>query len=198
LFAGLVDFLQRRSAIDNAVSVRSVRSLGTRPMPKSRACLDRALWRIAWHPSCLIHGMSSPMPTLKSVPMPEHQGDELQAESRPLQVFEHRALQTSDQAIHLERCAVFDLIVVTTGMSVYELIVLRGEQGEVLVRGGNHFPEFCQARLVGSTAGGNALKLLTIDIGLRMEFQMAASMVVTTSAVRTLLVRRVDSAAETS
>jgi hypothetical protein len=107
-------------------------------------------------------------------------------------VVEHRALRSTREAIHLDECSDADFIVVTTRTSVYELVVLRGEKGEVLVRGGNQFPEFCQARLTGSTAGGSALKLLTIDRGLRMEFQVGASMVVTTSPVCHLALHAAD------
>lgn len=42
----------------------------------------------------------------------------------------------------------------------------------MLVRGGRKFPEFCRVVFIESTAGGTALKINTIDIGLRMEFHV--------------------------
>jgi hypothetical protein len=55
---------------------------------------------------------------------------------------------------------------------VYELTVLRGTDGDVLVRGGRAFPEFRHARLEGSTAGGSALSVRSVDVGRRMELQV--------------------------
>src|SRR5438128_11756470 len=68
--------------------------------------------------------------------------------------FDHRALPPSSDAICLDSCEQFEKIFVNTRHSVYELIVLHGDIGDVLVRGGSKFPEFCRVRLVGSTAGG--------------------------------------------
>jgi hypothetical protein len=65
--------------------------------------------------------------------------------------------------------------------SVYELIVLRGDEGDVLVRGGSHFTEFRRVLFVGSIADGGSLYPRTIDIGLRMQF-MCRDRLVTTSA----------------
>jgi hypothetical protein len=52
--------------------------------------------------------------------------------------------------------------------SVYELIVRRADDGEVLVRGGGHFTEFRRVLFLGSIAEGSLLAQRTIDIGLRM------------------------------
>jgi hypothetical protein len=75
-------------------------------------------------------------------------------------------------AVHLDSCREFDRIVVRTRHSVYELTVLRGTDGDVLVRGGRAFPEFRHARLEGSTAGGSALSVRSVDVGRRMELQV--------------------------
>jgi hypothetical protein len=74
---------------------------------------------------------------------------------------------------------------VNTRSSVYELIVLRGDQGDVLVRGGRQFPDFCRARFIGSIADGGSLQPWTIDIGLRMQF-ICGDRLVITSAVESL------------
>ena len=98
-------------------------------------------------------------------------------------------------SIDLGSCAARETIVINTRASVYELIVLRGDQGEVLVRGGSHFTEFPRVLFVGSTADGRSLNLRTIGIGLRMQF-IYVDTLVTTSAVQSLS-RRPASAAST-
>jgi hypothetical protein len=88
-------------------------------------------------------------------------------------------------SIDLGSCAARETIVVNTRASVYELIVLRGDEGDVLVRGGSHFPEFRRVLFVGSTPNGRSLQPRTIDIGLGMQF-ICVDVVVTTSAVQSL------------
>lgn len=96
-------------------------------------------------------------------------------------VFDRRMLHTSSDAIRLASCRQYDTIEVNTRRSVYELIVLNGKTGDVLVRGGSQFPEFRRALFVGSTADGRALKVNTIDVGLRMEFHRGHETVVTSA-----------------
>ena len=96
-------------------------------------------------------------------------------------LFDDRVLHTTANAIQLASCRQFETIVVTTRRSVYEIIVLHGKAGDILVRGGSGFPEFRHALFVGSTANGRALKLNTIDIGLRMELHLGDGSVVTSA-----------------
>jgi hypothetical protein len=98
-------------------------------------------------------------------------------------------------SIYIDSCAARETIVINTRASVYELIVLRGDEGDVLVRGGSHFTEFRRALFVGSTADGGSLHPRTIDIGLRMQFICGDRRVIT-SAVQSLS-RRPASAAST-
>ena len=86
-------------------------------------------------------------------------------------------------SIDLGSCAVPETIVVTTRASVYELIVLRGDEGDVLVRGGSHFTEFRRVLFVGSTADSGLFHPRTIGIALRMQF-ICGDQLVTTSAVQ--------------
>ena len=55
-------------------------------------------------------------------------------------------------SIHIDSCAELETIVVKTRSSVYELVVLRGDRGDVLLRGGRHFEEFRRVRFLGSIA----------------------------------------------
>jgi hypothetical protein len=106
-------------------------------------------------------------------------------------VVEPGLMPTSADAVHLNSCSPLETLVVNTRSSVYELIVLQGERGEVFVRGGKLLPEFRRARFVGSTTGGTALKLNTIDLGLRMEFNLGGQIMVT-SAVHAISRQRPD------
>jgi hypothetical protein len=60
-------------------------------------------------------------------------------------------------------------LAVRTTNSVYEITVLNGQTGEVLLRGGEYFPVRTPVRLEGSTCGGSILKRRGIYVGLRME-----------------------------
>jgi hypothetical protein len=61
-------------------------------------------------------------------------------------------------------------LLVATRNSVYQVIPLRWGGSEVLVQGGQFFPEATKARLVGSTFGGSFLKMHWINIGMHLEF----------------------------
>ena len=88
-------------------------------------------------------------------------------------------------SICVDCMASHESIVVVTRGSIYELTVLRGDRGEVLVRGGRQFPELRQVWFLGSMAQDGSCHLLTIDIGLRMKFALGNTFVVT-SPVRSL------------
>jgi hypothetical protein len=77
-----------------------------------------------------------------------------------------------DDAIDLESCSELEWIVVRTRASVYDVIVLSGREGEVMIRGGRFFPEFRRASLSGSIVGRSAVKLRTICVGTLLEFRV--------------------------
>jgi len=95
--------------------------------------------------------------------------------------FERWAAPPSDDAIRLDSCRRFETIVVRTRHSVYELIVLSGDEGDVLLRGGRAFPGFRRARLAGSSAGGSALSWRTLDVGRHMELHLDGEHFVTST-----------------
>jgi hypothetical protein len=99
--------------------------------------------------------------------------------SEPATTIDGWVRRADDDAINLGGCEPFQRIKVKTRRSVYELIVLAGRAGEVLVRGGRFFPEFREAILTGSTAGGSALKPRSLGVGLCMEFIVGDRVVVT-------------------
>jgi hypothetical protein len=62
---------------------------------------------------------------------------------------------------------------------LYDLVVLSGDTGSVLIRGGDLFPEFHPATITGSLFHGVAIKLGAIAVGLNLEFIVDGRSVVT-------------------
>lgn len=100
--------------------------------------------------------------------------------------------RTPGAAIRLASCRHVETIVVNTLRSAYEIVVLDGATGDILVRGGSDFPEFRRAVFVGSTAGGHALRVNTIDIGWRMEFHVGPLTVLTSPVASVLRTQNGD------
>jgi hypothetical protein len=73
------------------------------------------------------------------------------------------------KGIQLDQLAELETLTVRTQNSVYEITVLCGRTGEVLVRGGQFFPEWTPALLTGSTFGGSLLRSGGIYLGMKME-----------------------------
>jgi hypothetical protein len=84
-------------------------------------------------------------------------------------------------AIHLDSCVPFERIVVRTRRSDYEVVVLPGNDGEVLVRGGLMFGEFRRATLTGSTFGGSAIRVGMIEVGGQLELRVDGQPIVTST-----------------
>jgi hypothetical protein len=89
--------------------------------------------------------------------------------------------------VHLEQLNALDRVTVRTQNNTYEIVISSSSTGEVLVRGGQFFPDFTTVRLAGSTLGGSFLKLRSIHPGFRIEFSVGQGVVVT-SPVRTITV----------
>jgi hypothetical protein len=96
---------------------------------------------------------------------------------------DQRAPCTRTDGIRLNSCRRFQTIVVNTSTSVYELIVLEGNAGDVLVQGGSRLPEFRRACFIGSVAPGSALKANCIEVGRPMRF-FASDRIIVTSPVK--------------
>jgi hypothetical protein len=88
--------------------------------------------------------------------------------------------------VSLDTCSPFEALFVTTKKNVYEIVVLSGRSGEVLVRGGRLFPNFQRAILLGSTAGGSALKMRCIEADLNVELSSDGK-VIRTSRVQSVV-----------
>jgi len=77
-------------------------------------------------------------------------------------------LQWND-GVQIDQIEELTTLAVQTSNTLYEITVLNGHTGEVLVRGGGFFPVRTPVRLEGSTCGGSILKKRGIYVGLRME-----------------------------
>jgi hypothetical protein len=93
--------------------------------------------------------------------------------------FEDLATSLPDDGIQLDSCPAFERIVVRTDRSMYDIVVLSGDTGEVMVRGGRFFPEFRRATIAGSIVGHSAVKLGSIYVGFRMELHADGKVFVT-------------------
>src|SRR5688572_7497562 len=95
-----------------------------------------------------------------------------------------------DNGLHIDQLTALDRLTVLTQHSTYDIVIVSPASGEVLVRGGEFFPEFTSVRLAGSTLGGSFLKMRSVHLGFRIEFAVGRGVIVT-SPVRTISVASV-------
>jgi hypothetical protein len=81
--------------------------------------------------------------------------------------------------VQVDRMDDMDKLVIQTRNSLYEIIIIDGPTGEILVRGGQFFPELTPARLAGATLGGSFCKMHGIYAGFRMEINSNGKRTVT-------------------
>jgi hypothetical protein len=89
------------------------------------------------------------------------------------------------QGIQLETVPDLTKLEIQTQNSIYEVTVICGRTGDVLIRGGQFFPEFTQARLAGSSLGGSFLKIRGIYLGFKLEIHCGERFILT-SRVRAI------------
>ena len=82
--------------------------------------------------------------------------------------------------VQVDQMEDMETLVVRTRNSLYEIVVIDGPSGEILVRGGQFFPELTPARLAGATLGGCFCKMRGIYAGFRMEITANDQRTVTT------------------
>jgi len=82
--------------------------------------------------------------------------------------------------VQVDRMEDMEKLVIRTQNSLYEIIIIDGPSGEILVRGGQFFPELTPARLAGATLGGSFCKMRGIYAGFRMEINANGQRTVTT------------------
>ncbi len=82
--------------------------------------------------------------------------------------------------VQIDRLEEMEKLFVETANSTYEITVIDGPSGEIMVRGGRYFPELTPARLAGATLGGSFCKMRGIYTGFRMEINANGQRTVTT------------------
>jgi hypothetical protein len=82
--------------------------------------------------------------------------------------------------VDLSGLAGLEQFAVRTRNTTYEITVLTPATGEVLVRGGQFFPEHTRAELAGCSLGGSFLKVRAIFPGFFMELVHGGQRIVTT------------------
>jgi len=83
------------------------------------------------------------------------------------------------EGVQLETMADMERLTVQTENSTYEITVICGRTGDILVRGGRFFPEFTAARLAGSSLGGSFLKLRGVYAGFNLEIHFDKRLIIT-------------------
>ena len=91
----------------------------------------------------------------------------------------------AQEGIKLDSLEFGTVILVRTRFSQYRLTVLNGPSGDVFIEGGNMLHGMTAARIDGATAGGSALKLGWIGVGLQIELTVGGVRF-TTSPVRSI------------
>jgi len=124
-------------------------------------------------------------------PAPKTSSHEPGAEARAAVTLDAWSRHEWADGLQIDRLAPLETIEARTRNSVYELVVIDGRNGDVLVTGGQFFPTATRVRLNGCTAGGSCLKWRGVYCGFRLEFQVGSEVVVTT---RVQSIARVDRA----
>ena len=88
------------------------------------------------------------------------------------------------EGVQLERMQDMETLAVGTENSLYEITVISGQAGDILIRGGKFFPEFTPAKLAGSSLGGSFLKLRGIYVGFNLEIHFDQRVIVTSRVRR--------------
>ena len=99
-----------------------------------------------------------------------------------------------DNGVQIDRLEDMQRLQVWTRNSLYEITVIDGRGGEVLLRGGQFFPEMTPAHLAGATLGGSFCRMRGIYCGFHMEFASDGRRIIT-SPVQTIIVYALDGAA---
>ena len=85
-----------------------------------------------------------------------------------------------DNGVQIDRMRDMQQIQIRTRNSLYEITVIDGRSGEILVRGGLFFPELTPAHLAGATLGDSVCKLRGIYVGLGIELGVNDRRILTT------------------
>lgn len=84
-----------------------------------------------------------------------------------------------DRGVRTDQIDALETLHVQTRNSAYELAVVAGAEGRMLVRGGRYFPEWTAVSYLGCSLGGALLMRHVVHPGFRMEFYSGGRRIVT-------------------
>jgi hypothetical protein len=93
--------------------------------------------------------------------------------------------RTWTNGVQINELRELDTLFVETAHHAYEITVIDPGTAEVLVRGGELFPERTTAQVSGASTGGSFLKMHGIYVGLKIELWTGGRRIVT-SRVRSI------------
>jgi len=99
---------------------------------------------------------------------------------RPEAILDNWSEHPWANGVQVDRMRDMEKLEVRTRNSLYEITIIDGLRGEILVRGGPLFLELTPANLQGATLGGSICKLRGIYEGFRMEFNANGERALTT------------------
>lgn len=84
-----------------------------------------------------------------------------------------------DDGVQTQDVEDLSVLRVHTRNSTYDLVVVSGGVGQMLVRGGRYFPGWTPVCFLGCSLGGGLLKRHSVHVGLRLEFYWGDRRIVT-------------------
>jgi hypothetical protein len=84
------------------------------------------------------------------------------------------------EGLQVETLPPLQPIEVRTRNTIYRIVVIEGQSGDVLILGGRFFPTQRRARLNGCTLGGCCLKQRGLYCGFNLELQIGREVILTT------------------
>jgi hypothetical protein len=96
------------------------------------------------------------------------------------------AAQKWEGGVQIDELRELDTLSVETMHHTYEITIINPSTAEVLIRGGERFPQRTEAKVLGASMGRSFLKQFGIYVGLRMELMADGGRIITSR------VRRID------
>ena len=93
--------------------------------------------------------------------------------------FDGSIAERLPDTLRLDSCPELEWITVKTQRSLYDIVVLSGESGAVVVRGGAFIPEFRSASFIGSLSSGIASNPGAVVVGRNLEFVVHGQSIIT-------------------
>jgi hypothetical protein len=109
------------------------------------------------------------------------EGKQSNALISPTAMLDHWAKREWKDGVQIGDLRELDTLSVETMHHKYQITIIDPNTAEVLIRGGEQFPESTVAYLSGASMGGSFLKAHGIYVGFKMELQVGNRRIVTSS-----------------